>query len=62
MGLRKEGGDSDKREKGGKTSGRMTKNGAIKIYLTVVVSCCYKMLVSEIGDSSGTQRKGNVRR
>jgi hypothetical protein len=27
-----------------------------------VVSCCCKKLVSEAGDSSGTKRKGNVRR
>jgi hypothetical protein len=25
-----------------------------------VVSCCYENLASEVGDSSGTQRKGNV--
>jgi hypothetical protein len=24
------------------------------------VSCCYEKLVAEAGDSSGTQRKGNV--
>jgi hypothetical protein len=28
---------------------------------SVVVSCCCEKLVAEAGDSSGTQRKGNVR-
>jgi hypothetical protein len=29
---------------------------------SVVVSCCCGKLAAESGDSSGTQRKGNVRR
>jgi hypothetical protein len=29
---------------------------------TVAVSCCGEKLLSESGDSSGTQKKGNVRR
>jgi hypothetical protein len=31
-------------------------------YGSVVVSCCCEQLVAEPGDSSGIQRKGNVRR
>jgi hypothetical protein len=29
---------------------------------SVVVSCCCEKLISEVGDHSRTQRKGNVRR
>jgi hypothetical protein len=29
-------------------------------YGSVVVSCCCEKLVAEVGDSSATQRKGNV--
>jgi hypothetical protein len=28
---------------------------------SIVVSCCCEELVAEVGDRSGTQRKGNVR-
>jgi hypothetical protein len=28
---------------------------------SLVVRCCYEKLVAEVGDSSRTQRKGNVR-
>jgi hypothetical protein len=29
---------------------------------SIVVSCCWEKLVAEDGDSSGTQKKGSVRR
>jgi hypothetical protein len=32
------------------------------LWVSAVVSCCCEKLVAEAGDSSGTQRKGNVRR
>jgi hypothetical protein len=33
-----------------------------KLLSSIVVSCCCEKVVTEVGDSSGTQRKGNVRR